>query len=112
MLAVIKHAVDTIFFFQQHDTSAHSAWCVQLSSVAAVQNSISSTAIWPQQPIHELNWLQYKICGVIRPHEYELQASNIAEVKQQVAELRQTINTAFERRDFRVFVFLRVEQRH
>jgi len=38
----------------------------------------------------------------------ELQASNIEEIRQQVAELRQTINTAFERRDFRVSVFLQV----
>jgi len=108
----MKHAVDGIFFFQQHDASAHSAWCVQHSSVAAVQNSISSTAIWPQQPIGELNWLQYKIYGVIRPHKYELQASNIEEIKQQVAGLQQTINTSFERRDCRVSVFPQVEQKH
>jgi len=38
----------------------------------------------------------------------ELQASNIEEIGQQVAELRQTINTSFERRDFRVSVFLQV----
>ena len=35
MLAIIKHAVDTIFFFQQHDASA------------VVQNFISSTAMVP-----------------------------------------------------------------
>jgi len=47
MLAVITHAVDAIFFFQQHDASAHSAWCVQHSSAAAVQNFTSSTAMAP-----------------------------------------------------------------
>jgi len=54
----------------------------------------------------------YKIYGVVRYHEYELQASNIEEIKQQLAELRQTINTAFERRDFRFSVFPQVVQRH
>ena len=48
-------------------------------------------------------WTQL-ICGVIRHYEYELQDSNIEEIKQQLAGLRQTINTAFERRDFRLFV--------
>ena len=77
MLAVIKHAVDAIFFFQQPDTTVHmSACCVQHSSDAAVQN-FTSWQLWSQQPKNELNWLQHKIYGVIWHHEYELQASNI-----------------------------------
>ena len=112
MLAVIKHALDAVFFFKQHDGLVHNTWCMQHGSVAAMQKFISSTAIWPQQAINELNWLQYKICGVIRHYEYELQDSNIEEIKQQLAGLRQTINTAFERRDFRLFVFPQVEQKH
>jgi len=40
-----------------------------------------------------------------------LQASSIEEFKQQVAELRQTINTTFKTRDFRVFVYPQVELR-
>jgi len=49
MLAVIKHAMDAIFF-QQHKASVHSAWCMQHSSAAAVQNFISSPAAqrWTQ----------------------------------------------------------------
>jgi len=48
MLAVFKHAVDDIFFFQHHNELARMcAQCVQQSSVAAVQNFISSTAIAP-----------------------------------------------------------------
>jgi len=35
----------------------------------------------------------------------------LKKIKQHVAELRQTINTAFERRDFRVSVFPQIEQR-
>ena len=58
------------------------------------------------------NWLQYKIYVVIRHQEYELQVSNIEEIKQQLADFRQIIKTAFERRDFRVSAFLQVEQRH
>jgi len=42
---------------------------------------------------------------ILRHREYELHASNIEEIKPEVAKLRQTINTAFERRDFRVSVF-------
>ena len=38
-------------------------------------------------------------------NEYELQVSNIEEIKQQVADLWQTFNTAFERRDFCISVF-------
>jgi len=53
MLAVIKHAVAAIFFFQQHRASAHNAWFVQHSSAAAVQSLISSTAM-AQQPRDEL----------------------------------------------------------
>jgi len=49
--------------------------------------------------------------GVTRHHEHELQVSNVEEIKQQLAELRQTINTAFEKRNFCVFVFPQVEQR-
>ena len=43
-----------------------------------------------------------------------LQVSDIEEVKQRVDvdQLRQTINAALEGRDFRVSVFLQVEQRH
>jgi len=49
----------------------------------------------------------------MRHHEYELQASNSEEIKQQVDELNSGKPlTAFERRDFRVFVFPQVEQRH
>ena len=58
--------------------------------------------LWPQQPKNELKWLQYKIYGAMQHREYERQASNIEEIKQQVAELQQTINTAFERHDFRI----------
>jgi len=56
MLAVIKHAVDALFFFKQHDGLVHNTWCMQHGSVAAMQKFISSTAIWPQQAINELNW--------------------------------------------------------
>jgi len=49
--------------------------------------------------------------GVTRHHEHELQVSNVEEIKQQLAELRQTINTAFEKRNFCVFVFPQVAQR-
>ena len=43
-----------------------------------------------------------------------LQVSNIEEIKQQVAQLRKTIDTAFERHNFciSVFVFPQVEYRH
>ena len=41
----------------------------------------------------------------------ELQASNIEEIKQQLAELRRTTNTACERRRIRVSVFLPVYSR-
>jgi len=44
VLAVIKHALDAIFSIQQHSALAHSAWCVQHSSAAAVQNFISSSS--------------------------------------------------------------------
>jgi len=48
----------------------------------------------------------YKIYEIVWHHEYELQVSNIEEIKQQPAELRQTIYTAFEGREFCV-CFLR-----
>ena len=57
------------------------------------------------------NWLEYKIYGVIRHHEYELQVSIIEEIRQEVVELWQTTNTAFERRNYCVQVFPQVEQR-
>jgi len=37
MLSVIKHAVGT-FFFHQHSASVSNAWCLQYSSVSAVEN--------------------------------------------------------------------------
>ena len=46
-----------------------------------------------------------KIHGVIQNREYELQASSIEEIKQQVVLLWQTINTSFEGRNFCVSVF-------
>jgi len=46
----------------------------------------------------------YKIYEIVWHHEYELQVSNIEEIKQQPTELRQTIFTAFEGRDFCVSV--------
>jgi len=109
MVAVMKHAMDAIFFFQQHDASAHDA----CSTVHLLQCKTSFRPLWPQKPQSELNRLQYKINGVMRHHEYELQASNIEEIKQQVDELNSGKPlTAFERRDFRVFVFPQVEQRY
>jgi len=100
MLSVIKHAVNVICFSQKH-----SACCVQHSSAATVQNFFRSP---------EVNSYDYstRVYGVIRHYEYELQVSNIEEIKQQLAELRQIINTAFARRDFRLSVFPQVEQRH
>jgi len=45
MRAVIKHAVDAVFFFKQHDGLVNNTWCMQRGSVAAMQKFISSTAI-------------------------------------------------------------------
>ena len=91
--------MDAIFFFQKQRISE------QRMMRAAVQLLQCKTSflfwqLWPQQPKNELKWLQYKIYGAIQHREYERQASNIEEIKQQVAELQQTINTAFERHDF------------
>jgi len=57
------------------------------------------------------------IYGVIQHHEYELQVSNIEEIKQPVAQLRQTNNTTFEGRDFALLCLLafyvpQIQQRH
>jgi len=41
-----------------------------------------------------------------------MQVSSIEEINQSLAELRQTINTAFEERDFCVSMFPQVAQRH
>jgi len=40
-------------------------------------------------------------------HEYELKVSNIEEIKQQLAELRQTVDAAIKRRHFCVSGFPR-----
>ena len=55
-------------------TAAHG---VQHSSVAAVQNFISLTAMALAAQKNKLNWLQYNIYGVMRHHKCELQVSNI-----------------------------------
>jgi len=55
MLSVVKHAVYAIFFFQKQRISA---WCMQHSSAAAVQNFVSFTAFKPflsQQSRDELS---------------------------------------------------------
>ena len=111
MLAAIKHAVAAIFFFQQHRASEHNAWFVQHSSAAAVQSLISSTAMAPANQ----RWTQMSTVQDLWSHTASsiwLQVSNIEEINQQLAEVRQTINAAFERHGFHVFVFLQVEQRH
>jgi len=85
MLSVIKHAVDAIFFFQQHSVSAPSARRAQhsFSAYSAKLHFIDSYG-----------------------------PANTEEIKQQLVELRQTINTAYEKHDFRVSTFLQVQQRH
>jgi len=47
MLSVIKHAMDTIFLFQQHRVPAHSAWCVQHSWLLQCKTP-SSQKLWPE----------------------------------------------------------------
>jgi len=48
-----------------------------------------------------VNAAQFSCWIAKRHHEYELQVSNIEEIKQQLAELQQTSNTTFERRDLK-----------
>ena len=109
MIVIIKHAVDAIFSFSNmtHQRTAHGT-CSTVKLLHCKTSFLRQ--LWPQQPKSELNWLQCKIYGVVRHHECGLQASSMEEIRQQVAELRQTINTVFERSDFHVSLFPRVEQ--
>ena len=63
----------------------------------------------PQQPKNEL--ITVRDLWSHKASWIELQASNIEEIRQQVAELRQTIDAAFERHHFRLSVFPQVKQR-
>ena len=111
--SVIKHAMHTSFL-SATSASAHKAFCVQHSSSTTVQNFISSTAmalpaqIWtqmlPAQDLwsHTASWIRDASQKYWKNIE-----RNIEEIKQQVAELRQTVNTTFERRDFPVSVLSR-----
>jgi len=45
----------------------------------------------------------------LRHHEHEMQVSNIEEIKQQVSELQQTINTEFKWHEFCMSVYPQVD---
>ena len=102
MLSVIKHAIDTIFLSATQSISGPCMVCA--TQLAVCQISLLQQQ-WSQQPRDELICLHYKIYGVIQHPEYGLQVSNISnveEIKQQVGQLWQTINTntTFEGHDF------------
>jgi len=94
--------MDTIFLSATQRVSGPCMVCA--TQLAVCQISLLRQQ-WFQQPRDELICLHYKIYGVIQHPEYGLQVSNISnveEIKQQVGQLWQTINTntTFEGHDF------------
>ena len=55
MLAVIKHAEDTIFFFQQHYSSAHSAYPTDIANFRPVSNLTFMSKVIERAAASQLN---------------------------------------------------------
>ena len=109
MLSVIKHAVDTIFLFQQQSTSAQLARCVQHSSCSAKLHFFDSCG--PVRRDVNSNNRSVRFMESYGTTSMSCKSANLKKSSSKWLYSRQTINTAFAGRDFCDSVSLHVEQR-